>query len=98
VESERSEQLAKRIQLLDRAHRPISRGAGVVAAVIVLFEFHAAGTVLENYGAILGIAIGIAVWWISEVLFGAALAVYETEQHHLLRTRGLPQATVRRRK
>ena len=98
MESERSEQLAKRIRFLDRAHRPISKSLGVLAAVMVLFEFHAAGTVLENYGALLGIAIGIVVWWISEVLFGAALAVYETEQHHLLRTHGLPQATVHRRK
>ena len=97
MESERSEQLARRIRSLERAHRPAAILVGSLVGAAVLWRFDDSETMLANYGVTLAIALGAATWLLVSMVLVGVLAIFETTHHRILRTTPIPQATLLRK-
>jgi hypothetical protein len=98
VESERSEQLARRIRTLERVHRPLAILVGMLVGGSVLWKFDDSETMLANYGVTLAVALGAATWLLISMVLIGVLAIFETRHHRIVSTTPLPQATLVTRK
>ena len=98
MESERSDRLARRVRVLDRVRRPAAIAAAVLIGLAIVGAFEDVQSELRDYAILLAIPLGTATWWLTEVVFGAVIAVIETTHHRLVTTLVLPQARLRRRR
>jgi hypothetical protein len=96
VESERSDKLARRIRTVERVRRPLAILIGLAVGLSVFWEFDSE-TALQDYGMMLSIVLGIATWWIGEIIFAGVLAVFETDHHRTVRSEVLPRAVAIRK-
>ena len=97
MESERSDRLAWRVRILDRVRRPAAIAIAILVGIAIVAAFNAVQAELADYAILLAIPLGTATWWLTEVVFGAVIAVIETKQHRLVRTHEIPQATLIRK-
>ena len=89
---ERLSLLDTRIRWLDRSRRKLGIGIAVAVAPIIWFSLSPGWP--RAHGIALVIALGIATWWIAEVVLGIVQSAWETEANMIARDRGLPRATV----
>ena len=80
---------------MDLAQRPIAVALALAVAILVMLEFESSE--IQDYGVFLALAIGVVTWWLAEMVFGATIAVFETEHHRIIRTRDIPQAKLVRK-
>ena len=97
---ERIHTLAGRVRWLDRYRRFLAISAAVIAAPVLTVEL---GTVLgtewpEMHATLLGLMLGVMLWWFVEVALVWITAVWETECDRLIRDRGMPPARIVLRK
>ena len=98
MESERSDRLALRVRILARVRRPAAIVTAVLVGLSIIGSFDAVQSELRDYAILLAIPLGTATWWLTEVVFGAVMAVIETTHHRLVASSVLPVATLRRRR
>ena len=89
---ERLSLLDARIHWLDRYRRTLGIGTAVAVAPVIWFSLGPGWP--RAHGFALVIALGIAAWWIAEVVLGVVQSAWETEAGMIARDRGLPRATV----
>ena len=84
--------LDARIRWLDRYRRTL--GIGIAFAVAPIIWFGLGPGWPRAHGFALVIALGVATWWIAELVLGVVLSAWETDANMIARERGLPRATV----
>ena len=84
--------LDARVRWLDRYRRSLGIGVAVVVAPIIWTSLGPGWP--RAHGVALVIALGIAAWWVAEVVLGIVQSAWETELNMIARDRGLPRATV----
>ncbi len=90
--TERLSLLDARVRWLDRYRRVVGIGAGIALAPIIWFSL-APGWPRVHAGALV-VALGVAAWWIAEVVLAWFTAMWETEANEIARDKGLPRATI----
>jgi len=89
---ERLSRLDARIRWLERYRRTVAIAVGVAVAPIIWFSLSPGWP--RAHGLALVTALGIATWWVAEVVLGIVLSAWETEANIVARDKGLPRATV----
>jgi len=94
----RATRLAARVRWLDRYRR---RLAIAVSAAISPFLIAQIGDLLGAdwpgvHATALAVTLGVIVWWVVELCLVYVTALWETEHASLVRSDGLPRASVHR--
>jgi len=101
ADASRIRRLTARVRWFDRHRRLVAISLALVISPLVVDTFDdalgAGWPLVHSVG--IAVMLGVAVWWIAEVIFAWMLALWETECDDLTRNAGLPRAElIRRRK
>ena len=101
ADASRIRRLTDRVRWFERYRRWVAIAIAAVIAPILISQL---GDVLGTswpmfHSVTMAVMLGVAVWWVAEVIFAWLMALWETECDDLSRSRGLPRAElIQRRK
>lgn len=92
--------LARRVRWLDRYRRSLSVVLAVVCWVVASRKLTAYFAVQwpDVLAGIVTALFAVVAWWVIEMVFAWVLALWETEHDRISRDRGLPRASLLRRR
>jgi hypothetical protein len=95
---DRIDQLARRVGWLDRRRRPLALLGAAIASPLLLWQrddvLDAEWPTVHELAVTL--MVGVLLWIAIEIGLAWLIAIWETEQHQLLREGALPRARLRK--
>jgi hypothetical protein len=92
---ERLRLLETRVRWLDRYRRAVGICAALASAPLIWFSLAPGWPRAHAVGLV--IALGVATWWLAEVVLAWFTALWETEANFIAREKGLPRAMIVKR-